>query len=218
MATRVYGLTGGIGSGKTAVADAFRALGVDVVDADEVVHALSAPGNDGFRALVAAHGEALLGPDGRLDRARMRERAFADPAFRASLETILHPLVARHIDAAIARWTGPYGLVVAPLLFERGNLLDRVEGVIVVDLPEEEQVRRTMRRSGLAEHEVRAIMAAQLPRAKRLARADAVIDNSGPQDALAGIVAELDRRLGAPAGAETGRACGTMARPDGRRP
>lgn len=192
MAPRVIGLTGGIGSGKSAVADAFRALGVEVVDADDVVHALCAPGNDGFRAIVAAFGDEVLGADGRLDRARMRERAFSDPAFRAALEAILHPLVAAHIDAAIARWRGAYGVVVAPLLLERGDLRKRIARVLVVDAPEEEQVRRAMRRSGLAEAEVRAIMATQLPRADRLARADDVIDNAGPQAALAARVAALD--------------------------
>ena len=192
MAPRVIGLTGGIGSGKSAVADAFRALGVDVVDADEIVHALCAPGNDGYRAIVAAFGDGVLGSDGCLDRSRMRRRAFADPAFRAALEAILHPLVAAHVDAAIARWQGPYGVVVAPLLLERGNLLDRVARVLVVDAPEDEQVRRTMRRSGLDAAEVRAIMATQLPRAARLARADDVIDNTGPHAALAPRVAALD--------------------------
>jgi dephospho-CoA kinase len=192
VAPRVIGLTGGIGSGKSAVADAFRALGVEVVDADDVVHALCAPGNDGFRAIVAAFGDEVLGADGRLDRARMRERAFSDPAFRAALEAILHPLVAAHIDAAIARWRGAYGVVVAPLLLERGNLRKRIARVLVVDAPEEEQVRRAMRRGGLAEAEVRAIMATQLPRADRLARADDVIDNAGPQAALAARVAALD--------------------------
>jgi len=192
MPPRVIGLTGGIGSGKSAVADAFRALGVEVVDADDVVHALCAPGNEGFRAIVAAFGVDVLGTDGRLDRTRMRERAFTDPAFRAALEAILHPLVAANIDAAIARWQGAYGIVVAPLLLERGNLQKRVARVLVVDIPEAEQVRRTVRRSGLAEAEVRAIMATQLPRPQRLARADDVIDNSGSQAALAARVAALD--------------------------
>jgi dephospho-CoA kinase len=194
MATRVFGLTGGIGSGKTAVADAFRALGVEVIDADEVVHALCAPGNAGYRAIVAEFGAAVVGDDGCLDRRALRERAFADPAFRARLEALLHPLVAAHIEAAIARWQGPYGIVVAPLLLERGNLLRHVERVLVVDAPEDEQVSRTMRRSGLAAGEVRAIMATQLSRAQRLARADDVIDNSGQHAAIAEAVRRLDAR------------------------
>ncbi len=192
MATRLIGLTGGIGSGKSAVAAAFRSLGVEVVDADEVAHAVSAPGNDGYRAVVAAFGPSIVGADGALDRARLRERAFADPAFRVSLEALLHPLIAAHIDRTVARWTGPYGLVVAPLLLERGNLVKRVQRVLVVDCPEDEQVRRTMARSGLSGDEARAIMATQLSRAQRLADADDVIDNSGPHTALTANVARLD--------------------------
>lgn len=192
MATRLIGLTGGIGSGKSAVAAAFRSLGIEVVDADDVAHAVSAPGNDGYRAVVAAFGPTVVGADGTLDRARLRERAFADPAFRAALEALLHPLIAAQIDRTVAQWTGPYGLVVAPLLLERGNLVKRVQRILVVDCPEDEQVRRTMARSGLAADEVRAIIATQLPRAARLARADDVIDNSGPHATLAAQVARLD--------------------------
>ena len=192
MATRLIGLTGGIGSGKSAVAAAFRSLGIEVVDADDVAHAVSAPGNDGYRAVVAAFGPSVVGADGTLDRARMRERAFADPAFRAALEALLHPLIAAQIDRTVAQWTGPYGLVVAPLLLERGNLVKRVQRVLVVDCAEDDQVRRTMARSGLTEDQVRAIIATQLSRAARLARADDVIDNSGPHAALATQVARLD--------------------------
>lgn len=194
MATTVIGLTGGIGSGKSAVADAFRALRVEVIDADDVAHALCEPGQDGHRAIVAALGPGVVAADGRLDRTELRRRAFADPDFRARLEGVLHPLIAAAIDAAIAHWHGPYGIVVAPLLLERGNLVRRVARVLVVDAPEDEQVRRTMRRSGLAEHEVRAIMATQLCRADRLARADDVIDNGGAHAAIAAQVAALDAR------------------------
>jgi dephospho-CoA kinase len=198
MATTVIGLTGGIGSGKSAVADAFRARGVEVIDADDVAHALCEPGQDGYRAIVAALGAGVVAADGRLDRAELRRRAFADPAFRARLEAILHPLIAAAIDAAIARWRGPYGVVVAPLLLERGNLRKHVSRVLVVDAPEDEQVRRTMQRSGLAEHEVRAIMATQLRRAERLARADDVIDNAGAHAAIDAQVAALDVRYRTP--------------------
>ena len=188
----LIGLTGGIGSGKSAVADAFRALGVDVVDADEVARALSAPGNDGYRAIVAAFGDAVLDAGGRLDRAALRQRVFADPAFRARLEGLLHPLIAAHIAEAVARWQGAYGIIVAPLLLERGNLMRNIRRVLVVDCPEDEQVRRTVRRSGLSAAEVRAIMATQLTRDARLARADDVIDNSGAHTEIAARVAALD--------------------------
>jgi dephospho-CoA kinase len=194
MATTVIGLTGGIGSGKSAAAAAFRALGVEVVDADEVSHALCEPGRAGYVAIVDAFGADVVGADGRLDRAGMRQRAFADPAFRARLEAVLHPLIAAAIEATIAQWRGPYGIVVAPLLLERGNLMRHVARVLVVDAPEEEQVRRTARRSGLAPADVRAIMATQLARADRLARADDVIDNGGAHAAIAAQVAALDGR------------------------
>lgn len=192
MATRLIGLTGGIGSGKSAVADAFRALGVDVIDADEVAHALSAPGNDGYRSIVGAFGNSVLDSDGRLDRAAVRARAFADAGFREQLEGLLHPLIGAHIEQAVARWHGAYAIIVAPLLLERGNLMRNIARVLVVDCPEDEQVRRTVRRSGLAPEEVRAIMATQLTRSARLARADDVIDNSGTHAEIAAKVAALD--------------------------
>jgi dephospho-CoA kinase len=199
--TLVVGLTGGIGSGKSAVADAFAALGAPVCDTDRLAHALTVPGEPGFDAIVAAFGPALVGGDGTIDRAKLRERVFADDAARASLEAILHPLIRAAALAEVASWQAPYGLLVVPLLFERGGLTGAVSRVLVVDCPEDEQIRRVMRRSGLARSQVRAIMAAQLPRAERLARADDVIDNGGPPSALAPQVASLDRRYRTLAGA-----------------
>ncbi|MEO8847635.1 MAG: dephospho-CoA kinase [Casimicrobiaceae bacterium] len=189
---RLIGLTGGIGSGKSAVADAFRALGVEVVDADQVAHELSARGHEGYQAIVDAFGESVLDPAGTLDRDRLRALVFADPRSRARLESVLHPLIAARIATTVARWRGPYGIVVAPLLLERGNLMRDVSRVLVVDCPEDLQVHRTMQRSGLSESEARAIMDTQLSRAARLARADDVLDNSGPLGAIAGKVAALD--------------------------
>ena len=191
--TLVVGLTGGIGSGKTAVADAFAALGIDVTDADRLAHALTAPGEPGYGAILAAFGPAFTGPDGTLDRGRLRRHVFDDAAERVRLEAILHPLIRDAARREIAGWTGSYGLLVVPLLLERGNLAG-VDRVLVVDCPEEEQVRRVVARSGLAAAEVRAIMATQLPRAERLARADDVLDNAGPPSAIAPQVAGLDRR------------------------
>ncbi len=190
--TLVVGLTGGIGSGKSAVAAAFRALGVEVVDADDVAHELSAPGRDGHRAVVAALGSSILAGDGTLDRARLRERAFADPSFRRRLEAALHPPIREEIRRRVADWRGDYGVLVVPLLFERGGTASLADRVLVVDCPEAEQMRRVGLRSGLQERQVRAIMATQLPRAERLARADDVIDNSGPPGAIAAAVARLD--------------------------
>ena len=191
--TLVVGLTGGIGSGKSAVAAAFRDRGIETIDADDVAHALSAPGAAGHTAVVAGLGPEFVAPDGTLARARLRERAFADPAFRSRLESLLHPLIRSEIDREIASWRGPWGLLVVPLLLERG-MASRVARVLVVDCPEDEQVRRVVARSGLTPEAVRAIMATQLPRAERLARADDVIDNAGSRAGLAAQVAALDVR------------------------
>ena len=190
--TLVVGLTGGIGSGKSAVATAFAARGAPVVDADAIAHELSAPGQPGHDAVVAAFGTSVLAPDGTLDRARLRERAFADDAFRARLEAALHPPIRKEIARRVAGWRAPYGILVVPLLLERGGLASLVHRVLVVDAPEDEQVRRVVLRSGLAPAEVRAIMAAQLERSARLARADDVLDNSGPHEAIGPAVEALD--------------------------
>ena len=190
----LVGLTGGIGSGKSAVAAAFAARGADVLDADDVAHAISRRGEPGHRAVVDALGESFLTDSGELDRAALRRRAFDDATFRRDLEQLLHPLIAARLDEAIAALCGPYGLLVVPLLLERGGLRKRVARILVVDCPEQEQVRRVQLRSDITADEIRRIMATQLPRAERLAQADDVIDNSGPSEALAPQVERLDRR------------------------
>jgi dephospho-CoA kinase len=192
--TFVVGLTGGIGSGKSAVADAFAALGIDVTDTDRLAHALTEPGKPGLDAIVEVFGPGLLQGDGSLDRATLRRVAFADPVVRSRLESILHPLIGAAARDEIARWESPYGILVVPLLFERGGLAPVVQRSLVVDCPEDEQQRRVGARSGLLPEEIRAIMAAQLPRAERLARADDVLDNAGPRVAIAQQVAAFDRR------------------------
>jgi dephospho-CoA kinase len=188
----LVGLTGGIGSGKSEVARAFAARGVEIADADEAAHAATARDSPGYRAVVEAFGANACGPDGNLDRAWLRRAVFADREARERLERILHPLVNETLAAAVAGWTGPYGILSVPLLLERGTLLGRIARVLVVDCPEDQQVLRVVRRSGLAPDEVRGIMAAQLSRAERLARADDVIDNAGPPEAIAPQVARLD--------------------------
>jgi dephospho-CoA kinase len=198
--TLVVGLTGGIGSGKSAVADAFEGLGANVTDTDRLAHALTAPGQPGHAAVLAAFGPGFLCPGGTLDRARLRRLVFGDAAARSRLEAILHPLIREAARCEVAAWTSPYGLLVVPLLLERGGLTG-VDRVLVVDCAEDEQVRRVVARSGLAAADVRAIMATQLPRKERLARADDVLDNAGPVSAIAPQVAELDRRYRALAAA-----------------
>ena len=189
----LVGLTGGIGSGKSEVAAAFAARGVDVLDADEIAHAISKRGEAGHLAVVESLGREFLRADGELDRAALRRRAFDDATFRRDLEHLLHPLIAERLEAAIGDVRGRYGLLVVPLLLERGGLRKRVSRVLVVDCPEQEQIRRVQLRSGLPADEVRRIMATQLPRGERLAEADDVLDNSGPRSAIEPQVARLDR-------------------------
>ena len=190
----VVGMTGGIGSGKTEVAKAFSAVGIEVADADVIAHRLSMPGQVGHAAIAAAFDSGVLLPSGELDRAELRRRAFADPQARARLEAALHPLIRRELYREMALWRGIYGVVVVPLLLERGGLAKEMDRVLVVDCSEDEQVRRVVARSGLAPAEVRAIMATQLDRLSRLRDADDVLDNSGSPDAIAPQVAQLDRR------------------------
>ena len=194
MTPWLVGLTGGIGSGKSEVAAHFAARGADVLDADDIAHAISRRGEAGHRAVVESLGASFVGADGELDRAALRRRAFDDPAFRRDLEQLLHPLIAARLDDAIADLRGPYGVVVVPLLLERGGMRKRVSRVLVVDCPEQEQVRRVQLRSGLSGDDVRKIMATQLSRAERLAGADDVVDNSGSRETLVPQVERLDRR------------------------
>jgi len=200
----VVGLTGGIGSGKSVVADMFAQRGVDVTDTDRLAHALTAPDAPGHAAVLGAFGPSFRRDDGTLDRARLRELVFKDANARARLEAILHPLIRAAATDEMTRWRAPYGILVVPLLLESEGAT-RVDRVLVVDCPEDVQVRRVAKRSGLADAEVRAIMAAQLPRAERLARADDVIDNGGPVSALAPQVDVLDQRYRALAAAAGSR-------------
>ena len=190
----VVGLTGGIGSGKSAVASAFAALGVEIADADVLAHRLSTPGQPGYAAIRAAFPDVELTPGGEIDRAKLRGRVFADADARVRLEAALHPLIAAEARREIAAWRGPYGVTVVPLLLERGKLASTVDRILVVDCPEDAQVSRVVARSGMTPAEVRAIMATQFDREARLAAADDVIDNAGPPEAIAPQVARLDRR------------------------
>lgn len=192
--TLVVGLTGGIGSGKSAVSRAFESLGAPVVDTDVIAHELSAAGAAGQRAVAAAWGPDAVAADGSLDRDWLRRQAFGNSSFRRRLEAILHPLIAEEARARVAAWSAPYGVLVVPLLLETARLRPLVDRVLVVDCPEDVQVARVRVRSGLAEAEVRAIMAAQLPRATRLREADDVLDNGGSPEAIGPQVARLDQR------------------------
>jgi len=180
----VVGLTGGIGSGKSTVADRFQALGATVVDTDAISRRLTGPGGAAMERLGAEFGAKYLTAEGSLDRAAMRRLAFEDPTARARLEAILHPAIRAAAEEALAAAAGPYAIVVVPLLYETGGYAGRVARVLVVDCPEALQVARTAARSGLAPDEVRAIMAAQWPRWRRLQMADDVVWNGGEPAAI----------------------------------
>lgn len=179
------GLTGGIGAGKSTVADLLAALGAAIVDTDAIAHALTGPGGAAMAALAEAFGKGVIASDGGLDRPAMRRAAFADPAARARLESILHPMIRTRADAALESQEGAYAVLVVPLLFETRGYLGRVARVLAVDCPEALQVERAMARSGLAAAEVRAVMEAQWPRWRRLQCADDVVWNGGDRAALA---------------------------------
>jgi dephospho-CoA kinase len=193
----VVGLTGGIGSGKTAAADEFARLGASVVDTDAISHELTGKGGAAVPAVERVFGNGFV-VDGAMDRKRMRDHVFSDPAAKRSLERLLHPMIreesARRIAAAEREKSGHYVVHVVPLLIESPDYRKRVDRVLVVDCPEETQVARVRARSGLSEDEVRAIMRGQTARAARLAAADDVIDNSGTRDALHNQVAALHKK------------------------
>ncbi|MES2319838.1 MAG: dephospho-CoA kinase [Pseudomonadota bacterium] len=185
------GLTGGIGCGKTTVADLFAELGASLVDTDLIAHALTAPHGPAMPALVAEFGPACAGPDGAMDRVWMRALVFADACARERLEAILHPRIRDAALAAAAAASGPYVIYVVPLLVESGSWRERVTRILVIDCPEEVQIARVMARNSMTEEQVRAIMAAQATREQRLAAADDVITNSGGIDTLRPQIARL---------------------------
>lgn len=178
------GLTGGIGCGKSTVADMFAALGASVIDTDQIAHALTAPHGAAMPALIAEFGPAFATPEGALDRAKMRALVFSDATARARLEAILHPRIRDATAAAASIATGDYVIFVVPLLIESGTWRERVSRVLAIDCPEELQVARVMARSGITEAQVRAIMAAQVSREQRRAAADDIILNDDGLDAL----------------------------------
>lgn len=197
MALHVFGLTGGIGTGKSSVASLLRERGVPVVDADELAREAVLPGSPGLAQVVAAFGAEVLEPDGSLARKRLAALVFADPAARKRLNSITHPLVrqlSQQRFAALEQQGVTLAAYDVPLLFEVG--LDQLlKPSVVVSASEEQQLRRLMLRDGLTETEARARIAAQLPLADKCARADIVLDNDGPPSALPAQVDALVARL-----------------------
>ncbi len=199
------GLTGGIGSGKSTVAERFSDKGIAVVDADVAAHRLTASGGLAIDAIREAFGPSFIAVDGSLDRARMRAHVFADANERRKLEAILHPMIRAACEAERASAGSPYVLLVVPLLFEpthdamhgasqsASTRAISVQRTLVVACDPRVQVERVMRRTGMSETEVMAIIATQMPAAQRIALADDVIDNSGPEDALDRPIERLHR-------------------------
>lgn len=194
MRPYVVGLTGGVGSGKSTVADLFVAQGATLVDTDALAHELTAAGGAAMPALLAEFGPAVIDAAGALDRAAMRRLAFADAGARTRLEGILHPQIRQLADARCQAATTAYVILAVPLLLESGSYRQRCDRILVVDCPESLQIERVMKRSGLVENEVRAIMAAQATRQQRLDIADDIVLNDGARAGLQQQVEQLHRQ------------------------
>ncbi|TAN28194.1 MAG: dephospho-CoA kinase [Castellaniella sp.] len=176
------GLTGGIGSGKSQVADWLGQWGAAVIDTDLIAHELTAPGGGAMAAVRARFGNAAIRADGGMDRDWMRKQAFGDPAVRHELESIVHSLIEQTLRARAAQASGLYLVFVVPLLVESGRWHSQVDRVCVVDCDAETQIRRVQARSGLTRDTIERIMTAQASRENRLAAADDVILNDGTTD------------------------------------
>ena len=191
----VVGLTGGIGSGKSTVADLFAAFGVAVVDTDVIAHEMTGAQGAAMPEISAAFGQSVLLADGGLDRAAMRQLVFSDPSAKTRLEAILHPMIRRESEARCGATTeAPYVLLVVPLLVESSDYRRRVDRILVVDCDEKVQISRVMARSHLSAGDVQAIMATQAARSERLTAADDVVSNSENRENLNLQIAALHRR------------------------
>lgn len=188
------GLTGGIGCGKSAVADIFARLGASIIDTDQIARQLTEAGQPALLAIGEQFGTDYFLPDGSLDRPRLRRLVFANTNAKKKLEHILHPLIKEEVLKRLAGIQSSYVVIVVPLLLETGNYGDLTQRVLVVDCSEAQQVERVMARSNLTEEEVRAIMAAQIDRTERLRRADDLCNNHGDQSALQNQVLLLHQK------------------------
>lgn len=180
----VVGLTGGIGTGKTTVADLFKILGADVIDADKISHELTAQGKIGYTQIIENFGTGYLDSSENLDRKKLSKTIFTNIEARKKLESLLHPLINQEINKLITRSNGPYILLVIPLLLETGDYKEVVNRVLVIDCEEQQQISRVMQRNHLTLAQIHAIMAAQMPRAERLNQADDVIINDSDLNSL----------------------------------
>jgi dephospho-CoA kinase len=176
MSNFVVGVTGGIGSGKTTVTNRFASHGIDIIDADVIAREVVGPGSSALQQISDRFGDTIVGADGSLDRAALRQRIFADEGEKTWLNNLLHPLIRTQIEAALQAAASPYCILVAPLLLEN-KLTYLTDRVLVVDVSEETQIERTMARDANERAQVEAIMAAQMDRTTRLAAADDLVDN-----------------------------------------
>lgn len=191
--TYIVALTGGIGSGKSTVAEAFGRLGVPIVDADVIARQVVEAGTPALAQIAARYGKQVLNADDSLNRAALREVIFSDPAEKAWLNALLHPLIQQETQRQLTAATQPYALWVVPLLIENG-LTKRADRILVVDLDPDVQLARTLARDGVSRQQAENIIAAQASREQRLACADDIIDNAGPASELAPRVAALHHR------------------------
>jgi len=194
----LVGLTGGIGSGKTAVSDLLAQMGAGIIDTDLIAHQITAPGGIAISPIQAKFGSEFIEPSGALDRAKMRTLVFGSPDARKSLEEITHPLIRLETlrKAKELADTGvPYLVFVVPLLIESGSWLDQIDYLVVVDCPEETQIQRVMQRSNLSRTEVEGILNAQASRQDRLRLANTVIDNQGSLSDLKLAVQQLHQKI-----------------------
>lgn len=176
--TYVVGVTGGIGSGKSRVAQLFSELGVSVIDTDEIAHRLTRCGQPALSAIAHTFSASFILPDGNLDRRKMRQLIFSNPIAKQNLEQILHPLIKQQVAIELAQCQTSYALLIVPLLLETGHYNAMMQRILVVDCEEAQQIERTMARSKLTREEVLVIIASQTDRAKRLEFADDVLLNN----------------------------------------
>lgn len=195
MSTRAFrvGLTGGIASGKSIASKFFGALGVPIIDTDQVARDVVEPGQPPLERLVERFGQSILTPDGHLDRPALRNIVFSDPKARADLEALTHPAIGATVEARSASAGGPYQILVIPLLVEK-NLGSQLDRVLVVDCDEELQIKRLQARDGSTPEQARAILNAQVSRAARLKAAHDVIKNDGDMSAVRDQVSALHAR------------------------
>ncbi|WP_417316520.1 dephospho-CoA kinase [Enterobacter sp.] len=186
----IVALTGGIGSGKSTVADAFSRLGISIIDADIIARQVVEPNTPALKAIEAHFGSAIVNNDGTLNRRQLRERIFSDSSEKVWLNALLHPIIHQETQRQMAEATSPYVLWVVPLLVEN-QLHKKADRVLVIDVSPETQIERTMARDHVSREHAEQILAAQATREARLAVADDVIDNNGAPDAIASDVARL---------------------------